>query len=91
MSAARTPLLGRFSMPTVPASTAWCGLRSRAGPVRAAATLWLVHGVEHLDRRPLADVVCPRRRATGALAPSGLRSVDALDRWGLGGAPLQAV
>jgi hypothetical protein len=64
---------------------------SRAGPVRAAATLWLVHGVEHLDRRPLADVVCPRRRATGALAPSGLRSVDALDRWGLGGAPLQAV
>ena len=64
---------------------------SRAGTVRAAEQRGLVHGVAHLDRRPLDDVVFQRRLAEGPLAPLGLRYGDALARWGLGGAPLQAV
>src|SRR5262249_6166852 len=56
---------------------------SRAGTVREAEKLWLVHGVEHLDRRPLDDFVFQRRLANGARAPIGFRYVDTLDRWGL--------
>src|SRR5262245_43020296 len=63
---------------------------SRAGTVREAEELWLVHSIEHLDSRPLDDFVFQRRLANGALVPIGFRYVDTLDRWGLVGSPLQA-
>src|SRR5262249_20561804 len=64
---------------------------SRAGTVREAEKLLLVHGVEHLDCCPLNDFILQRRLADGALAPIGFRYVDALDWWGLVGSPLQAI
>jgi hypothetical protein len=62
-----------------------------AGAVRDTPQLFLVDGVEYLDRRPLDDCVFQRRLADGALAPIGLREGDTLARWGLLGSPLQAV
>jgi hypothetical protein len=64
---------------------------SWAGTVREPEKFFLVDGVEHLDCRPLDDVVFQCRLTDGALAPIGFRYGDALDRWGLLGSPLQAV
>jgi hypothetical protein len=64
---------------------------SWAGTVREPEKLFLVEGVEPLDCRPLDDLVFQRRRADGSLAPISCRTVAALARWGLLGAPLQAV
>jgi hypothetical protein len=62
---------------------------SRTGTVREAEPRWLVHGVEHLDRRPLNDLVFQRRLAAGPLAPISLGAVDRLDRGRLVRSPLE--
>jgi hypothetical protein len=64
---------------------------SRTGTVREAEPRWLVHGVEHLDRRPLNDLVFQRRLAAGPLAPISLGAVDRLDRGRLVRSPLEPV
>jgi hypothetical protein len=64
---------------------------SGAGTGRDAETRVRVHGVEHLDGRPLDDCVVQRRLAEGSLATIGVRDVDALDRWSLVASPLPAV
>jgi hypothetical protein len=75
----------RDRLPGLGRGASWAGAR------RASTTLGLVAGVEHRARRPLADVVFPRRRAAGASAPGGLRSGAPRARWGLVGAPRQAL
>lgn len=64
---------------------------ARTSTLRKSKDVYLVEGVQPLCRRPLDEVVFPRRFAEGALAALGFGKVNPLERQGVVGSPLEAV
>ena len=68
MSASSTQFTFLRAIPTASASNASCGERPGRNPYEKPRKSCLVDGVQHLDHRPLKDLVLQRRRPRAAAA-----------------------
>ena len=80
MSASSTQFTFLCVIPTYSASSASMLAATRPEPVGETEKIRLVHRPQHLPDRSLNDLVFQRRHANRALAPVGLRDVDAPHR-----------